>query len=78
MESSNQVLDEFDTNLKLLKSAYKVYHRELNRDTIIYSCNLEDKDRQLVTQANQRASTQESKSKDEHDDLFAEVQNHHT
>jgi hypothetical protein len=62
----------------LLKSAYKDYHKELNRDTTIYSCNLEDKDRQLVTQANQRASTQESKSKDERGDLFAEVQNHHT
>jgi hypothetical protein len=34
MESSNQVLDEFDTNLELLKIE--------NRDTTIYSCNLED------------------------------------
>jgi hypothetical protein len=33
---------------------------------------------QLVTQANQRAKTQEGKPKDEHDDLFAEVQDHHT
>jgi hypothetical protein len=33
---------------------------------------------QLVTQANQRVRTQEGKSKDEHDDLFAKVQNHHT
>jgi hypothetical protein len=32
---------------------------------------------QLVTQANRRARAQEGKSKDEHDDLFAEVQNHH-
>jgi hypothetical protein len=33
---------------------------------------------QLVTQVNRRARTQESKSKDGHDDLFTEVQNHHT
>jgi hypothetical protein len=42
MENSDRVLDEFDTNLELLKIAYKVYHRELNRDATIYSCNLED------------------------------------
>jgi hypothetical protein len=42
LESSDRVPDEFVTNLKLLKIAYKVHHRELNRDTIIYSCNLED------------------------------------
>jgi hypothetical protein len=40
MESSDRVPDEFDTNLELLKTAYKVYYRELNRDTTIYSCNL--------------------------------------
>jgi hypothetical protein len=33
--------------------------------------------RQLVTQANQKARTQGGKPKDEHGDLFAEVQNHH-
>jgi hypothetical protein len=33
---------------------------------------------QLVTQANRRARTQEGKSKDEHDDLFAKIQNRHT
>jgi hypothetical protein len=43
MESSDWVIDEFDTNLELLKIAYKDYHRELNRDTTIYSCNLEIK-----------------------------------
>jgi hypothetical protein len=32
---------------------------------------------QLVTQANWRARTQEGKPRDEHGDLFAEVQNHH-
>jgi hypothetical protein len=32
--------------------------------------------RQQVTQAIRRARTQGDKSKDEHDDLFAEVQNH--
>jgi hypothetical protein len=42
MESSDQVPDEFDTNLELLKIAYKVYHKEFNRYTTIYSCNLED------------------------------------
>jgi hypothetical protein len=42
MESSNRVPDEFNSNLELLKITYKVYHRELNRDTTIYSCNLED------------------------------------
>jgi hypothetical protein len=42
MESLKQVPNEFDTNLELFKIVYKVYHRELNRDTIIYSCNLED------------------------------------
>jgi hypothetical protein len=42
MESLKQVHDEFDTNLELLKIAYKVYHWELNRDTTIYLCNLED------------------------------------
>jgi hypothetical protein len=38
MESFDRVPDEFDTNLELLKIAYMVYYRELNRDTIIYSC----------------------------------------
>jgi hypothetical protein len=33
---------------------------------------------QLVTQANWRSRTQHGKPKDEHDDLFAEVRNHHT
>jgi hypothetical protein len=42
MEGFDRVLDEFDANLELLKIAYKVYYRELNRDIIIYSCNLED------------------------------------
>jgi hypothetical protein len=32
---------------------------------------------QLVTKANRRARIQEGKPKDEHDDLFTEVQNHH-
>jgi hypothetical protein len=40
MKSTNQVTNEFDTNLELLKIAYKVYYRELNIDTPIYSCNL--------------------------------------
>jgi hypothetical protein len=35
MESSEWVPDEFDTNLELLKIAYKVYYKELNRDTTI-------------------------------------------
>jgi hypothetical protein len=39
-ESSDRVPDEFYTNLELLKIAYKIYYRELNRDTTIYSCNL--------------------------------------
>jgi hypothetical protein len=64
MESLKQVLDEFDTNLELLKIAYKVYRRELNRDTTIYSCKSKGK--------NTRRQT-----KDEHGDLFAKVQNHH-
>jgi hypothetical protein len=42
MEGSNQVSDEFDANLELLNIAYKVYHKELNRDTLIRSCNLEN------------------------------------
>jgi hypothetical protein len=33
---------------------------------------------QVVTQVNRRARTQEGKPNDEHDDLFAEVRNHHT
>jgi hypothetical protein len=40
MESSDQVPDELDTNLELLKIAYKVYYRELNIDITIYSSNL--------------------------------------
>jgi hypothetical protein len=32
--------DEFDTNLELLKIAYKVNYKELIRDITIYSCNL--------------------------------------
>jgi hypothetical protein len=32
---------------------------------------------ELVTEANQRARTQEVKPKDEHGDLFAEARNHH-
>jgi viroplasmin and RNaseH domain-containing protein len=40
MKSSDRVPDEFDTNIEVLKIVYKVYYRELNRDTIIYSCNL--------------------------------------
>jgi hypothetical protein len=42
MESSNRVPDEFDAKLELLKIAYKVQHRELKRDTLIHSCNLEN------------------------------------
>jgi hypothetical protein len=42
MNCTKQVLDEFDTNLELLKIAYKIYHMELTRDTIIYSCSLEN------------------------------------
>jgi hypothetical protein len=49
MKSSNQIPDEFDTNLELLKIANKVHHRELNRDTRIYSCNLH-----YVRNSNQR------------------------
>jgi hypothetical protein len=49
MNSIKQVPDEFDTNLELLKVAYKVYHKKLTRDTIIYSYNLENQSRQLVT-----------------------------
>jgi hypothetical protein len=33
--------------------------------------------RQLVTQADRKARIQGGKSKDEHGDLFTEVQNHH-
>jgi hypothetical protein len=32
MNSTNQVLDEFDTYLELLKIAYKIYHMNLTRD----------------------------------------------
>jgi hypothetical protein len=64
MESSDRVPDEFDTNLELLKIAYKVYYRELNIDTIIYSCNLYNQSKQLVTQAIRRARTQEGQPKD--------------
>jgi hypothetical protein len=39
MESFDRVSDEFDTNLELLKIAYKGYYMELNRDTTIYSYN---------------------------------------
>jgi hypothetical protein len=53
MESYDRVPDEFDTNLELLKIAYKIYHRKLNRDITIYSCNLKNQSRQLVTKANQ-------------------------
>jgi hypothetical protein len=35
MNITNQVFDEFDTNLELRKIAYKIYHMELNRDTTI-------------------------------------------
>jgi hypothetical protein len=40
MESSDRVIDEFDINLELLQIECKVYYRELNRDTIMYSCNI--------------------------------------
>jgi hypothetical protein len=63
MKSSNQVPDEFDTNLELLNIAYEFYYRELSIDTIIYSCNLYNQSRQLVTQAIRRARTQEGKPK---------------
>jgi hypothetical protein len=36
MESS----DEFDTNLELLETAYRISCKELTRDTTIYACNL--------------------------------------
>jgi hypothetical protein len=42
MNYTKQVIDEFDTNLELLKIAYKIYHMKLTRDASIYSCNLED------------------------------------
>jgi hypothetical protein len=32
--------DEFDTNLELLKIAYRINCKELTRDTIIYACNI--------------------------------------
>jgi hypothetical protein len=64
MLSFDRVSDEFDTNLELLKIAYKVYYRELSIDTIIYSCNLYNQSRQLVTQTTQRARIQEGKPKD--------------
>jgi hypothetical protein len=64
MLSFDRVSDEFDTNLELLKIAYKVYYRELSIDTIIYSCNLYNQSRQLVTQTTQRARIQEDKPKD--------------
>jgi hypothetical protein len=49
---------------------------KLTRDTIIYSCNLKNLVRQLVTQANQKARAYGGKPNDEHRDLFAEVRNH--
>jgi hypothetical protein len=49
MQSLNQVPDEFDPNLELLKIAYKVEVRKLTRDTTTYSCNLENQSRKLVT-----------------------------
>jgi hypothetical protein len=49
---------------------------ELTRDTTIYSCNLENQARQLVTQANQWVKTQGGKPKNWRGDLFAEVRNH--
>jgi hypothetical protein len=42
MKDSNRVPDEFNANLELLKIAYKVYHRELNRYRLIHSCNLDN------------------------------------
>jgi hypothetical protein len=78
MKSSGRVPDEFDTNLLLLKIAYKIYYMELNIDTIIYSYNLYNQSRQLVTPVIHRARTQKGKSKDSHEDLFIKVQNHHT
>jgi hypothetical protein len=64
MESSDQVPDEFDTNLELLKIAYEFYYKELNIDTTIYSCNLYNQSRPLVTQTIRRERTQEGKPKD--------------
>jgi TATA-box binding protein (TBP) (component of TFIID and TFIIIB) len=49
VNSTNHVSDEFDTNLELVKIAYKVKHLEYTIDTTIYSCNLENQSRQLVT-----------------------------
>jgi hypothetical protein len=45
MESSDRVPDKFDTNLELVKIAYKVYYMELNIDTPIYSCNIYNQSR---------------------------------
>jgi hypothetical protein len=64
IENSDRVSDEFDINFELLKIAYKFYYRELNIDTIIYSWNLYNQSRQLVTKAIRRARTQEVKPKD--------------
>jgi hypothetical protein len=49
MNSTNQVPDEFDTNLELLNIAYKIWHMELNRDTTIYLYNLENQSKQFIT-----------------------------
>jgi hypothetical protein len=46
---------------------------EFNRDIPIYLCNLDILVKQLITEANLRARTQEGKPKDEHCDWFAEV-----
>jgi hypothetical protein len=34
MNITNQVPDEFDTNLELLNIVYKIYHMNLTRDRI--------------------------------------------
>jgi hypothetical protein len=39
IKSFEKVPNEFDTILEVFKIGYKVYYRELNRDTIIYLAN---------------------------------------
>jgi hypothetical protein len=56
MNSTKQVLDEFDTNLELPRVAYKVWHMNSTRDRT----NLLMQPKRLcklVTQANQKVRT---------------------
>jgi hypothetical protein len=76
MKNSNQVLDEFNTNLDLLKISYKVLHMNLTRDRT----NLLMQPRRLNKVINYTINSESKNTRKQTNgwtrDLFAKVQNH--